>query len=83
MNIVINVLTRDSLRIAENLLISKQKPLTGLLFLLFDFFMFLLNLTPFAVFVELDLSCDEFLVFAAPVVDTFAGSASEFDQFIL
>jgi hypothetical protein len=53
------------------------------LFLLFDFFVFLLNLTPFAVFVELDLSGDEFLVLSAPVVNTLTGSASEFDQFIL
>ncbi len=45
--------------------------------------MFLLNLTPFTVFVELDLSGDEFLILSAPVVDALTGSASEFDQFIL
>lgn len=52
-------------------------------FLFFDFFMFLLNLTPFTVFVELDLSGDEFLILSAPVVDALTSSASKFDQFIL
>ncbi len=53
------------------------------MFLFFDFLMLGLLFAPFAVLFELDLSGDEFLVFSAPVVDAFAGSAAEFDQFIL
>lgn len=45
--------------------------------------MLLLGLAPFAVLLELDLSCDELLVLAAPVVYALAASACELDEFVL
>ena len=52
-----------------------------LLFL--DLLMLLLGLAPLAILLELDLAGDELLVLAAPVVYALAGSAGEFDEFIL
>ncbi len=45
--------------------------------------MFFLRLAPFAILFELNLSSDEFLVLAAPVVNTLTRTAGEFDQFVL
>ena len=45
--------------------------------------MLLLGLAPLAILLELDLAGDELLVLAAPVVYALAGSAGEFDEFIL
>jgi hypothetical protein len=52
-------------------------------FIFFDLFLclFVLGLlfAPFTELHKLDLSCDEFLVFAAPIIDPFAGSAAQFN----
>lgn len=63
--------------------IFKEKAPSGAFSLFLNFFMFLLGFTPFAILFELDLSCDEFLVLAAPVVNALASAAGEFDQFVL
>ena len=39
--------------------------------------------TPIAILFELNLFCDEFLVFAGPVIYAFAGSAGKFYKSIL
>jgi hypothetical protein len=36
-------------------------------------------LAPFTELKKLYLSCDEFLVFPAPIIDPFAGSAGQFN----
>jgi len=42
-----------------------------------------LFLAPFAEFIELDFLDNEFLVFARPVIDTFASPTGEFYKSIL
>ncbi len=45
--------------------------------------MFSFLLAPLAVFVELDLFCDEFFVLTGPVIYALTGSASKFYKAIL
>jgi hypothetical protein len=40
-------------------------------------------LAPFAIFIELDLFGDEFLVLAGPVIHAFTGAAGKFYKSIL
>lgn len=40
-------------------------------------------LTPFAILLKLNLTSDELLVLAGPIVDALAGIAGEFDEAIL
>ncbi len=47
--------------------------------LFFSFLMLSVFLTPLTVLFELDLSCDEFLVLATPVVYALTGTAGKTD----
>ncbi len=57
-------------------LLQKIKPRRVLFF---GFFMLSVFLTPLTVLFELDLSCDEFLVLATPVVYALTGTAGKTD----
>ena len=46
--------------------------------LLFGFFVRQLLFTPLTIFLQLDFSSDEFLIFAGPIVDTLAFGAGQF-----